>query len=509
MANSFGIFEGGGAKGLAHIGALKAAEERHVKFLGVAGTSAGSIVAALVATGWHADDLYNLEKPIGEKGPFEKNFLDFFDPVDWNRLLEMKKDAERTFMNASPTGVWMKAPLFYKRNRYLLGKLAAGRGIFQATQFSEWLEGLLRQRVEGSGPGGRVLFRDITMPLKIIATDITEQRIQIFGNGNDETPNERVSEAVAASIAIPFFFLPHPFERPPVPGAAEPRKVELVDGGLLSNFPAWVFDEERLKVDPLTPTLGFTLLAKRSDEPAAANTLLGFAKRLFTAALAGDAVLEVRQVANLQIVPLRVRVSTFDFDMNAEVKDDLYRDGLNDARTYFLTHAGPRDREEVNEYLELLTTHMQKKIGKGDIHLRANVLMPIGKDRLKILYTHNMEPDADDQLELSIDGGAAGFCWQHHRYFICDLVDARVSYATKYKMTKYQQALVRRDLKSLVCIPVFDRKKYTDPKNNENNPLIAILSFDSDEELSVEFARDDVRNAAINCSKRLDRFLYP
>ncbi len=45
MLDSFGIFEGGGAKGLAHIGALKAAEVRRLKFLGVAGTSAGSIVA--------------------------------------------------------------------------------------------------------------------------------------------------------------------------------------------------------------------------------------------------------------------------------------------------------------------------------------------------------------------------------------------------------------------------------------------------------------------------------
>ena len=49
MAGCFAIFEGGGAKGLAHIGALKALEGRKVDLLGVAGTSAGAIVAALVA----------------------------------------------------------------------------------------------------------------------------------------------------------------------------------------------------------------------------------------------------------------------------------------------------------------------------------------------------------------------------------------------------------------------------------------------------------------------------
>ena len=59
---AFLIFEGGGAKGLAHIGALKAAEQRGIEPAGVAGASAGSIVAALVAAGYTADDLYDLGK---------------------------------------------------------------------------------------------------------------------------------------------------------------------------------------------------------------------------------------------------------------------------------------------------------------------------------------------------------------------------------------------------------------------------------------------------------------
>jgi len=48
----YGIFEGGGARGLAHVGALKACEERNIKFAGVAGTSAGSIIAGLIAVGY-------------------------------------------------------------------------------------------------------------------------------------------------------------------------------------------------------------------------------------------------------------------------------------------------------------------------------------------------------------------------------------------------------------------------------------------------------------------------
>ena len=53
----FVAFEGGGAKGLVHIGALKALEEYGANICGLAGTSAGAIIAALRATGMHADDM--------------------------------------------------------------------------------------------------------------------------------------------------------------------------------------------------------------------------------------------------------------------------------------------------------------------------------------------------------------------------------------------------------------------------------------------------------------------
>ena len=57
----FVAFSGGGAKGLIHVGALKALEERHVRFRGLAGTSAGAIVASLKAAGFEASDLLDPE----------------------------------------------------------------------------------------------------------------------------------------------------------------------------------------------------------------------------------------------------------------------------------------------------------------------------------------------------------------------------------------------------------------------------------------------------------------
>ena len=55
-------FAGGGIKGAAHIGALKAFEEENLEFEYVSGTSSGSIIATLYAVGFNADEIYNIFK---------------------------------------------------------------------------------------------------------------------------------------------------------------------------------------------------------------------------------------------------------------------------------------------------------------------------------------------------------------------------------------------------------------------------------------------------------------
>ena len=61
----FGVFQGGGCRGAAFVGAIEEAKARGVDFAGVAGTSAGSIVAALLGAGATADFL---RKSIEELG---------------------------------------------------------------------------------------------------------------------------------------------------------------------------------------------------------------------------------------------------------------------------------------------------------------------------------------------------------------------------------------------------------------------------------------------------------
>ena len=86
---AFVALAGGGAKGLIHVGVLKALENRKVDFRGVAGTSAGAIVAALKAAGFSSSDLVNDEtgttiiQQLELIDPQIKNATHFFGPGGW------------------------------------------------------------------------------------------------------------------------------------------------------------------------------------------------------------------------------------------------------------------------------------------------------------------------------------------------------------------------------------------------------------------------------------------
>lgn len=486
--DAFGIFEGGGAKGVAHIGALKAAEERGVNFIGVAGASAGAIVASLVAAGYSADELFDPQAT--ERGIFDKDFLEFFDQAAWRKLQRLKQEAQGVFGRTNIITKWVQAHLFYIRHRRVLNDLWRTRGFFNMDELLTWLDGLLAERVTPSGEGGTVVFTDIPKPLKIIATDLTNQSIKIYSQ--ETTPEVRVASAVAASGSIPLIFRP-----------VRLSGLELVDGGLLSNFPAWVFDDERRRTDQLIPTFGFTLVevVDLDTEPEKPESLFTYLGDLFTATLSGDSQLQVRAIENLHIIPLRVKANTMDFDMTSSSKEDLYLYGKDGARDFFLSYIGPSNPEEMVEVLDVVHSHVRKALNRDNVHLRVNVVMPVSEERLRVLYTYNMDNDADDRLEFDSGVGASGRCWQTHDFLVSDLTEAQLVFEAERNMNKYQQALIRSSLKSLLSVPIFDPAQFDSSRNKVDNPLLGVLNLDSDEDLLEEFGRVEVQQAAANGAK--------
>ena len=397
----------------------------------------------------------------------------------------------QTFGRADPGPIDFS--VFYWKNRKVIAALKATRGLFNTDNFEKWLDDQIRQKVKVPAIQRRVLFSDLTpttIPLKIIATDLSNKAIIQFSK--DATPLVSIAEAVSASISIPYFFSP---KKIALPNSKEP--VEAIDGGLLSNFPAWVFDTERRQLGPNIPTLGFRLIEQRREKVEYSQSLGAYSGQLALTVLEGDQQLEVREIENLQLIPLYVPSSTFDFDMDDGAKDLMYTVAEACAQKALFRLRGIADPTLLNTLLEFCHLQMLSTLNRKDAHLRVNVVTLTTKGTLRVTYCFNMDNDADDRLEFPTGSGASGECWSNHEPVLCNLVQAATTYKTTWRMDKYQQAHVRRSAIGLLCLPIFDPDKYNPNAPVTENPLIGVLNFDSDDIQETDFAQQNIINKGI------------
>lgn len=214
-----GVFEGGGVKGVALIGALlRFYDEGCTEWVNVAGTSAGAIIASYLACGHSAKDAEALMRSV----PFAS-----FE--DWG-----------------PAG-----PIFGGGF-----DLAFHRGLCRGEEFRAWMDDQLQ------GATFKTLS-DRGRTLKLIAADISNREMVVLPDAlsryrrrGERAPIDPfafpIAEAVRMSMSIPYFFQPVELIRD---DSGQPATI--VDGGVLSNFPVWLFDA--VDRDPLRPTFGFKL----------------------------------------------------------------------------------------------------------------------------------------------------------------------------------------------------------------------------------------------------------
>ncbi len=101
---AFVALAGGGAKGLIHVGALRALEDRGVAFCGLAGTSAGAIVAALKAAGFSSRELLDPDggptiiDQLSAIDPGISRATDIFGKFGWARVLGFRWAASQAWL---------------------------------------------------------------------------------------------------------------------------------------------------------------------------------------------------------------------------------------------------------------------------------------------------------------------------------------------------------------------------------------------------------------------------
>ncbi|MFA5259680.1 MAG: patatin-like phospholipase family protein [Candidatus Omnitrophota bacterium] len=276
-----GVFEGGGVKGIALIGALKRLEEEQAVFGRVAGTSAGAITASLVAAGYKIDEL--------KDAVWNKDFNDFADVRSLFRQGAWKfvfsKNVIRLWTLFSPWG---------------------GYGLFSTDAFYAWIKGLLKEK-------GMTDFKSTQTYLRVFAVDIVHQTLLPYDR--DTSPDMEVAEAVRQSMSIPLFFRGRYFK----------KNAFIVDGGVLANYPIDTFNDQ----GGLATTIGLKLI---SDEhtlpPKVPSNVLTYLLRIFETMQGAHERIHVEEANWARTIPIPTgKISTIDFDLSEEDKKFLWDSG--------------------------------------------------------------------------------------------------------------------------------------------------------------------------------------
>jgi predicted acylesterase/phospholipase RssA len=265
-----GVFQGGGVKGIGLVGALRRVEQQeNVEFEGLAGTSAGAIVAALYAAGYTTEELRELL--------LETDFMTLLDAPRFRSLQ-----------------LW---------RRY---------GIHKGQKLYRWLYELLREK-------GVVKFEDLKdRDVKIIAADIRKKEVLVFDKKSH--PSLEVAAAIRMSLSIPLFFEAYRHDQSLV-----------VDGGLLTNYPLWVF------ADAKEPTIGFKLVSKNTEVPEAPRSFPDFLISLVTTMLDAHDKEDEKKLDQVYTIHIPTYdVATTNFSLSREKKQLLYQAGYVAASEYIL-----------------------------------------------------------------------------------------------------------------------------------------------------------------------------
>lgn len=296
------VFEGGGVKGIGLVGAVAVTEEKGFEFENVAGTSAGAIVAALIAAGYKADKLKQIIENLDYSEFKDKGLIDKIPVIGFALSLGFEK------------------------------------GIYEGEFFENWLRNLLVK-----APNKPInTFSDLKTEygdpryrykLHVIAADIFRGRMlvlprDIVDYGIDPDDLE-VAKAVRMSMSIPFFF------EPVILKDKSDRDCYIVDGGVLSNYPVWLFDDG--SEDPPWPTLGYKLVEPESDQPNTINGPITLFAALFSTMMDAHDARYIADANFARTIPIpTLGIRTTEFDISRKKSDNLYESGRKAAEEFFL-----------------------------------------------------------------------------------------------------------------------------------------------------------------------------
>ncbi|GGD70288.1 patatin-like phospholipase family protein [Paenibacillus nasutitermitis] len=291
------VFEGGGVKGISLAGAICATEEQGITFNRVAGTSSGAIVAALLAAGYTCREI-------------------------------------RELLETTPFQSFLRRGFIY--NLGVIGpalRLMVHGGFYSGAGLTGWIEQLLAKK-------GVRTFGDLPhCKLRIVASDISNGRLLVLPDDivyyGQEPKKMNIAAAVRMSASIPYFFDPIRIRMMLPEGKHGPWSY-IVDGGLLSNFPLWIFDTEQRGMEKPVPTVGYQMVGKNKTEPHRIRGPVSMFQAIFETMLqAHDERYIKRKNTDRTVKIPTLGIRTTQFHLSKEQSDQLFVSGYDAAAAFF------------------------------------------------------------------------------------------------------------------------------------------------------------------------------
>lgn len=226
------VLSGGSARGLTHIGVIKALEENNIPIDYVAGTSMGAIVGGLYAGGMSVEEMIVFfasdtfrQWQTGEIPTAYRYYYRQADPTPsvFNISARMQQATiEAPYSRTSMSITTKKDPSRPDKSRWTFTPY------FLPTQINnpQQMNLAVMELFDGICAAAQGDFDNLMIPFRCVASDIYEKRAHVFRSGD-------LGDAVRASMSFPFIFRPVEYE-----GAL------LYDGGIYNNFPVDIAQQD-------------------------------------------------------------------------------------------------------------------------------------------------------------------------------------------------------------------------------------------------------------------------
>jgi NTE family protein len=470
---AYAILEGGGAKGIALAGALQAAENAGLTFAGYAGTSAGSIIALLSVVGYSPDEIRDLLV----SNEFEPLFLGDAAP----------------YVRAYRQGGFLRLAWF--RHWPMSIRLAMRLGLADAQKFKDFLLERMQVKLPRLKNLRDVKFSDLNgcPRLKVIASHLGRREAKIYGP--TETPDASVIDAVRASMSYPFVFRP-----------VREGSFYLVDGGLVTNLPIYLFEKERGSTG--LPVYAFDIVTK----PQVRNGKYGFFRfcsdMLATALEGSERIQQHLLAASYKHVPIDTEdTDTLDFAMSVDAREHLFALGLSEARSFFESidladaDASRLTREEAikrsrapDDLVEPVLSWFRNLLTRGtDAEgVRTYVMLPSGDGKhFEIIYRVAMDRHTDEDLRLPFYHGFMGIAWEEGKTVLGSWTDARREPGIA-RITEDELSRLRPDRRTVLAAPIYHPTKGKAPMPGVRD-ILGVVVADTETELAESGWGEDDR----------------